>query len=138
MIQVPTNIGNYTDCWAGDSALLKDENLVRIARETGDWSALIVEGQTPTRFTMRVIPGHVFRKIADSALGEVERLSMLFRASCTAISGLEPFKFTTVKDRDYGVLASVDVTDLLDSVNINIVNELGSAAMNRSFLRPKL
>ncbi len=139
MIQAPTNIGTYTECYAADEALLQDANLLRVARETGDWLPLIVDGKTPTRFTMRVIPGHVFRKIVDLEVGSSQRQALLFRAACVGISGIEPFKFSLVKDQEHGLgqLASLEVVDFLDAVDLNIVNELALAVMNRVFLRPK-
>lgn len=137
MIRAPSNIHEYTECYSGDEALIKDENLLRVARETGDWLPLIVDGKTPTMFTMRVIPGHLFRKIVDMEIGSAEKQSVLFRAACVGFTGLGSLKYEAVNDPDLGVIASTKLADFLDSVDTGIVNELATAAMGRVFLRPK-
>ncbi len=66
---------------------------VRIARETSNWQPLLIEGGNPTKFTMRVLPGSVFRTIQDligsGQTGLAMGQALLVRAALRGIVNLE-------------------------------------------------
>jgi len=59
VIKAPSIQHEYTLVWSGDPALSLPEDaeeaarVLRLARETGDWSPLIIEGQQPTLFHLK-------------------------------------------------------------------------------------
>lgn len=68
------------------------ENEWRVARDTQDWSPLIVEGKQPTYFVMRWIPRELFRRWADlrrsGKLGYEEGNVALVRLALVGIENL--------------------------------------------------
>lgn len=111
------------------------ENLIRVARETGEWQPLIT-GPSPTKFVMRVIPGSLFRKLLDANYGSAEFSAMTLRIALTDIV-LAGYKFKTCNHPTFGKIADESVIDVLDAIDMGIVNELSMAAIQRVHLRPK-
>lgn len=164
MIRPPSNIGTYDEFYSKDPDIrqpkprsffddvneiaadmtrdemarqdaIEVENLIRVARETGEWQPLI-SGPSPTKFVMRVIPGSLFRKLLDANYGSAEFSAMTLRIALTDIV-LAGYKFKTCNHPTFGKIADESVIDVLDAIDMGIVNELSMAAIQRVHLRPK-
>lgn len=139
----------YDEYWSGDPAFAQPDkdatdeqrkehqNKVRIARETGDWSPLLIEGMQPTKFVMRALRGRVSRKMVDDIgfgkIGSAELASISFRAAIISIeNGPTDLPAITQVNTDYGAIASMDITDALDALALEIVGELGSTVLARA------
>jgi hypothetical protein len=161
MIAVPSLQNSYDDFWSGDDAILQPPAsqettpvaerqkamqdyvvAIRVARETGDWNAIMSGRGEPTRFRFRQISGDVARKLTDIArTGKAsETNALVFRCALLEIVGAAGFpSFKTAVDRDYialGPIAPVAVTNLLDAVSPEIVNELAACVVSRINLPP--
>ena len=112
----------------------------RVARETGNYAELLVDGEHPTAFKMRPIPSEVLRKMQDlhdaKTLGENEAALIAFRAALVDIVNAGDLKVTRVKDPAFGQLVSLELINALDAFDRNIVTELGGVALT-SGLNPK-
>lgn len=117
-------------------ALEEHERRWEVARETGDYSELLVSGCEPTPFTMRQIPGATFRKLADDhnagTLRLLELSQVAFRCSVVDIPGLAQKVKRNDRHPLYGEMATVEITNYLDSIDHGIVSELGRVALNRA------
>lgn len=97
------------------------------ARDTGQWDGLVKAGHKLTKFTLRIVPALLWRKLIDSMGGELgvrEANSLAVRLALTAVSDLDGFdgrpyvidQNQNMKHLDgYGKVASPDVLDLLDA-----------------------
>lgn len=105
------------------------------ARETGDWSELLIEGKQPTKFVMKQISGDVLRKISDRTqagdIGAAQGQALAFRCAISSIENFD-FKVEHATFADYGKIATVEVANVLDGITTHIVSELGLEAMRRS------
>lgn len=152
MIRPPSNQKPYDDCYSRDPAFAPlpekptDEQIelrarqVRIAREQGDWSALVVEGVPPTVFTFKPLRGNVYRKLIDKGasgrIGGLELSQLAFRAALVDVSNLgieHKIKFGLDETHDdLGPIASRDLADLIDSSDVRIIGELGGEILRRA------
>ncbi len=148
MIRPPSNIRQYDDFYSGDSAIVQIEadadeaakteraRLITVARETGNWQPILVEGGNPTKFTMTLIKGDAYRRLIDMVtedkIGVGQMSAMAFRASIDSISNLGGFQVKRGNRELGGNSAAVEVTDYLDSIDIRIVSELGGEALRRA------
>jgi hypothetical protein len=164
MLRPPSQQNDYDTYWSGDPALeqppasLADDaddaakkahaeakkayaNKLKVAHETGDWSALQREGAQPTKFVMKPVPGTILRKIVDrlgmpaiaGGLGPSEMLAILVRLAIVSIENLGfAHSIEKVKDEQFGQLASTKTTDMLDSIDLSIVTELGKEIRRRA------
>ncbi len=126
-------------------ALEEHRRTVELARKTSDWTALIIPGQAPTRFGFRVIPSELRRRLFDrlgrtdaegnaSASITLDWIQLAFRAALVDVTNLGDVQVKQVK-HELGMLASPAITDVLDSIDPQIVNELGMIAWERSTMR---
>lgn len=152
VIRPPSNIRSYDDFFSGDPALVQladdateDEkkahaNKLRVARETGDWAEILVEGQQPTRFEMQTLKGAQFRRIVDDLMskriGSAEANQLAFLCAIKSVVNLGDVKVTTINDERLGTIAKVDVANALDAITPDIVNELGGQAIRRAQAAP--
>lgn len=120
------------------------ERLLEVARDTGDWTAIVLPGERPARFVMRPLTGNVYREIADAREAGKIRSGKLaqfaFRAAIQNVIDPElgdvSIKFEPT-DR-FGEIATVACADFFDGIDLSIVTELGGYAMRRaSDLTPK-
>jgi hypothetical protein len=151
MLRLPSNQREYDDYWSGDPAFHQpDKNdeaavkehaeKVRRARQTGDWSSLLIEGETPTKFIMRPIKGHQWRWLIDESQRQDEHkmggglfMQLMFRCACVSVKNLGiPVNEKQVKHPDLGMIAPVDIPDTLDAIDSAIVTELADAAFARA------
>lgn len=161
MIRPPSNQKTYDEFWSGDpafrqapptpdtkdpavleqhaKALAEHKRLVKTARELGDWSSILVEGgEHPTKFQMRPIPGHIFRVILDlsnaEAIGPAETNMLILRAALVGVSNLGDVEIRHAVDSAYpklGMIATAEITNLLDAIDIGIVAELAGTVRDR-------
>lgn len=160
MIRPPSNRLPYTDYFSGDpdfdqpvpvqiAGETDDEftkrtadlwkayhHAVRVARERGDWSAITKQGGKPTGFVFRLLPGELVRCLSDSMdrIGKSEFASLVFRAAVISADGFD-FKF--VEHDKLGRIASLTISDAMDSIDFRIVNEFAADIVERAYLRPK-
>ncbi len=152
MIRPPSVQKPYDEFYSGDPAFvqppkdaseaaLKDYAAkVKRARDTGDWSPLLIEGVQPTRFVMQVIKGDQWRWLLDQSsrddefkIGPAEFWHLMFRCALVEVANLgAEVNSKPVKHRHLGAIAPVDVPNLLDTFDAAIVTELASAAFERS------
>lgn len=146
-LRPPSNQTNRDDFWSADPAfvqlpenatdaqILEHANKWRVARETGNFGELLVEGAQPTKFVMRPIPGNVMRKLIDQCaagkLGDYELAALAFRIVLVDVSNFGDTKVKFVNTEDYGRIASQHIVDELDACAPGSVTELGLVAIQR-------
>jgi hypothetical protein len=155
-LRVPSLHKNYETHFSGDPALYQlpknasqeeadaYSDRIRVARETGNWSSLIVEGRVPTTFVMRVIPQKILFTLRDAArageFGEEMFAAWLFRAAVRSISNFDEgqaYKFDIV-DTKYGKEFASDEVIRINEVAPGVIRELAAEAHTRaSDLTPK-
>lgn len=143
----PSNVVAYDDFYSRDPAIIpppadpKDreerDRKLAVARETGDWSEIVVPGATPARFKMLPLKGNVYREICDSLeskrVGSRRMFQVAFRCAIQGV--VDPGLDVTIKTEDterFGKVATADVADYFDRIDIGIVDELGNEAMRRA------
>lgn len=147
MIRPPSNQNHYDMFWSGDPAFVQlDDNPTdaqkeehtrkwRIARETGNYGGLLIEGMQPTRFVVRPLPGDCNRKLIDrmfaGRIGGLELNALVFRAALVDVVGFGDFKVKMVES-EFGPIASHEITNALDESARGCVNELGIEILNRA------
>ncbi len=111
------------------------------ALETAKWDEVLDPSKSPTRFQLRLIPGDQLRKLLVDFSGDLDivALSMAVRIGLRGISGLDKVPtFKWFEHERYGSIVDVAIVDFLDSINRDIVNELGRFVLGRSInLAPK-
>lgn len=163
MLRLPSIQKEYDDYWSGDPAFVQPpkepgkeasdearakwkeavaEHLAKIkrARETGDWSSLLIEGEQPTKFIMKPLKGQQLRFLIDEhmradqfRIGDAQLSSLVFRCAFSAVKNLGvAYNDKPVRHPDLGLIASSDVTDMLDQIDQSIVAELASVAFEKA------
>lgn len=141
----------FADYWSGDSAFQQLsssdataeeikawEQKVRVAREMQDWSALAIEGETPTRFVMRPISYTTLRRLLDDyrtgTVKTAELAALAFRAAIQHVENHPDLvgDIPRTKHPRYGLLASEAFADKVDSIDMSIITELGNAILDRA------
>lgn len=155
----------YDTFYSGDPALLQladgadeetrksYESTIRVARETGQIGPLVVPGEMPTIFKLRAIPGELYREMMDRLrgvrVGPGRLNAMLFRAAVRGVANLrDPDGVEIAVElvpnpiadlREHGLIASPEIVDYLDALDVRIVTELGELALERAMhIAPKL
>lgn len=113
---------------------------IRSARDTGDWTKVIIEGQVPTKFTLEQVDRNVWRELMDRAIlpadsprhiGQVTLNSLLFRLAVRAISGFDKFERLPDPRWDNWTMAPAALVSQLDSIDESIVGEIGAEVFRR-------
>lgn len=148
-LRPPSNIRPYDDFFSGDPAIVQSPpdatkeqiadraHRIQVARETGAWNEVVVDGREPTRFVMQPLRGNFYRTLMDEIsagrVGAGKASQIAFRA---AVKGVVNLGDREVGDRvetdKFGSLAPVEFTDYLDSIDLSIVSELGGEALRRA------
>lgn len=113
------------------------------ARETGDWSAVVVGGLSPSKFTFRPLPGDVFALIQDmlsagvggGGIGFNAALFLIFRLALVSVSDLGDAVVRIVVDDTFprlGPMADAAIVNKLNSWNPALVPELGVELLKRA------
>ncbi len=148
IVRPPSLVRDYDDFYSGDPAIVqlaedasdedkKDhERKLEVARETGNWSGVVVEGAQPTKFTMKPLAGDVYRRMMDMygsrAIGIGELASLAFRCACVGVTNLGDVDTKRTKDDRLGQMAPVKLTNDLDAIDLGIVSELGGHVLRRA------
>ena len=116
---------------------------LKAARETGDWTPMLVPGRSlaeATKFTLLPVDANIWRELLDRAtlpadslrrIGSVSMNAVLFRLAVKAISGLET-RIEREHDPAWGyVMAQSEIVDILDKEDPRIVGDLGNRIMER-------
>jgi hypothetical protein len=119
----------------------------KVARESGNYSALIVEGQQATKFTMQPVNRTVWRAFVDRVLqpadstrriGPITTPSLLFRLAICSVSGIDvQIKRRPHREWDGWEMAEEEIVQVLDSTDPKIVTELGDLMFARMSDIPK-
>lgn len=153
MIQRPPTLQRDFDlCFSGDPAFKQPPKLVgdptdelraeieqyvtrlRVAKETGNWSELLIEGQLPTRFVCRQVDRNVWRSIMDRVIlpgdsprhiGQVTMNALLFRLAVKEITGWDKFERLPDANWDNWIMAPASLVTMLDEIDPRIVGEIG-------------
>jgi hypothetical protein len=138
--RLPGNQHRYDVFWSGDPAFIQGTDAehtrkLEIARETGDWSALLIQGLVPTKFVCRQIPGELKRRIMDrfsaGKIGGQELDALLVRLAVVDVVNLGDFKLGFAADDDWGRLATHALPDVLDEHAPGAVADLAVQIFNR-------
>lgn len=144
MLRLPSLQKEFAFVYSGDDALVQPpedaaaradyDHKLTVARETGDYSALLLEGRQPSQFILRPIPGDALRRLFDGAgkLGNNTLASMSFRLAIVRVVDLAGVEVKHEVDKNLGRIATVGVVNALDSIDPAIVNEAGLHALVRS------
>jgi hypothetical protein len=100
----------------------------RHAEETGDWSALRVQGSSePTRFTVRLIPPDALGKLGDmsaAGTGENELATLAFRLALIDCN-IEGVAVRRVDDDKFGKLADISWLADAGGTGVRLMREIG-------------
>lgn len=154
----PSNQHNRDDYWTRDPAFMQGpthpddkaspealaayakgkeehERKWRVARETGNYAELLIQGAQPTKFIMRPIAGELVRKLIDASLagkiGNLELNALAFRAAIVDVVNFGDVKVQMITS-DLGPIADVAIANELDACAKGCVNELGGEAFSRA------
>ena len=165
MIRLPSLVKAYDAVYSGDPALkqppakpddkapeselaaykkaITDHRAtIEACQETGDWSALTIEGQQPSKFVLGQIDRNIWRTISDRGslpdsnprhLGFGATLALLFRLALRDIPGLTDVKVEREPDPawDNWTMAKPGIVTLLDMADPGIVTEIGFGIWKR-------
>lgn len=130
------------ELWAGP--YVEWERKLKVARETGDWTALLIPGQEPTRFKIRQVPAEVWTKVDSVAKAEgwsnTERVAWLFRlfvVDVTNVPADRGWRMTRTRHPKLGDVAGVELVNLFTGVELVMVEIVEAAAERRSSLPGK-
>lgn len=109
---------------------------LKAAWETGDWSALIKPGETPTKFVLGQVDRTTWRALDDRVrlpssnprhIGMSSLLHLLFRLAIREVAGIDALKVKRLPDSrwDDWVMAQADIVSILDELDSEIVSEIG-------------
>lgn len=158
MLRPLSNQKKYEAFYSGDPAViqlpegLKDKARIKAqkerakkierARETGDWSEVLVNGETPTRFSMRPIPTAHYGELAlrlESARTVEDLYPIYLLAFCIALVDVYPLpedvSVARIKHPKYGDIATTDFLDEAQcggELGAAIIFELGHLAVERA------
>lgn len=136
----PSNQQTWDAIWSQDPALVQGEGTehrrkLELARETGDWSPLLIVGQVPTKFVLRQIPGEFRRRIIDrlnaGRIGGQELDALLVRLAVVDVVALGGFNLKFTIDEEWGRLATYELCNTLDDHAPGCVGELAVQIFNR-------
>lgn len=113
----------------------------KVARETGDYSKLLVEGQQPTKFVLGRVSRTTWRAIQDRTILPIDSerhigfnqvLALLTRLAVRSVPGVD-FKLDHAPDPkwDGWKMAPAEIVEILDETNPGIVAEIGLEALRR-------
>ena len=152
MIKPPSLVADYTLIYSGDPALkpiedpVERERVLEQARETGDWRELLIEGEAPTTFTIRNLPGSVYDywcgEVRRGQLVDREAAALLFRLALTKIDnfGKLVVEHTKIDGHRAAKISVLDeIYSALGGTGSLVVSEIAGHVLTRSepALRPK-
>lgn len=159
MIRPPSLTKTRDDFFSGDPAFIQPpprgdlseeehakavaeyETKIRNAKETGNWSDVLVPGAVPTKFVLEHVDRNVWRSIldrgalpadSDRRIGTGAAMALLFRLALKDIVGFD-LKVERAPDPkwDGWVMAQPDVINVLDRIDTGIVAEIAAGIYTR-------
>ena len=152
MIRTPSAVRDYDAYFSGDSAFEQPptpaegdeynayQAKLTAARETGDWSPLLIAGQVPTKFVLGQVDRTTWRAVTDRAIlpadnprhiGPISMPAIVFRLAVKSIVGMDAFKRQRDERWDGWIMAPASVVDQLDDIDLRIVNEISDQVFSR-------
>lgn len=127
-------------------SLIEYVTTLNAAHDTGDWSALILPGEQPTKFVLQPVDAEDFRELRDLAgldgsnpqrIGDHRAQALLVRMALVDVPGIPDLKAKRSPHPKYGwTMAQAEVIQILDALNPRIVGELAGAILRRVTARP--
>jgi hypothetical protein len=148
VIKPPSLLHEYDLIYSGDPALALPEDAVirehalAVARETGNWQALLIPGQEPTLFTLRPLTGSQYDwwagEVKRRQLVEPEAAALAVRLALTGVKNFGPHKVEPVLV-DGHKLARIEIIDAIYAVPEGrmVVLELATAVIERATTAPR-
>lgn len=128
---------------ADDATRTEHAHRWKVARETGDYSKLLVAGASPTKFVMRQLPPEHFPVLVDmmrSGSGNAEVASLSFRLALQSISNWDGVELKHEIHAKFGLIASLGFlaeAGLTAGQSMGLTTELGGVAFEKAMaLRP--
>lgn len=126
-----------------EKALKEHEHRLNVARETGDYSALLIEGAgEPTLFQMRQLTADAFAYLIGQVYpreGNIATNALAFRFALRSVSNLGEAKVKIVEHDKLGPIASLSFFDkagMPAELAMSIATELGDLVLDKARLRP--
>ena len=130
-----------------ERALYKEESeryvaKLKAAKQTGDWTPLRIEGQTPTKFVLGQVDRNIWRALMDRALlseesprriGQVTLYALLFRLALRSVEGFGDVKVERRPDPNWESweMAQASLVTTFDELDPRIVGEIGGGIFQR-------
>lgn len=153
IIKPPSLQAEYTLIFSGDPSLVLPadeaaaEKALSIARETGQWAAILSQGQgeSPTLFHVRPLIGSLRDwlggEVARRDLAPPEAAVLALRLALRRIEGFGTSKVTWVRENGQQLvdMTLIDEIYAVEGIGRKVVQELGDLVLLRTFeaLRPK-
>lgn len=121
IVRLPSLVKSFDVFWSGDPAFVQlGPNATdaeqeayahrwKVARDTGDHSALLVDGAQPTKFIMRPLSVETFAALVDMArakVGTSEVATLAFRIALESVSNLDGIEVKHEIHPRFGKIAS--------------------------------
>jgi hypothetical protein len=155
MLRAPSTVKNRDEFFSLDEAFKQlpkgaDEAAEReharqwkVARETGDYHQLLIEGQTPTKFVLKPISAEVLGTLVDMANkrdsqgvrvhGDNEIAALALRVALVSVSNFGDAEVAHGLHAKFGMIASLDFLSVLPTqLAANLISELGWLVLNRA------
>lgn len=148
-IRAVSNQKNYDEYWSGDPAFVQlaedaDEEQIKAhvakiehARRTSDWSALAVEGSSPTKFVMRPLRRtqldwliDQYGRLDTKKIGDNILANLIFR--CTLVEVVNCDGFPAFKHENEPYLGKMIPESILACLPRDLVTELAGVAFKRA------
>ncbi len=113
---------------------------IRAARDTGDWSPVIVANEQPTRFTLDQLDPEAWRELqaraqlpadCDRRIEYAVLLMLLFRLAIRSISGWDKIEREPDPNWNNWMMAPRRLVAQLDTLDKSIVGEIGALVLDR-------
>jgi hypothetical protein len=148
MIRLPSYVSDFDVILSTDDAVVqpapdasqadKDEHArkLRVARQTGDYAPVLVEGKVPTRFVCRIVDDEKLRRIIDRVnvtgpdrIGTAEMLALMVKLSLKDVANCAGLKVEKATDETWGRVVGPAT---MQALGRDIVSELGGIIWERS------
>lgn len=128
-------ISRHDDALALPAGEDEREHALQVARDTGDYAPLLVDGKRPERFVLRPVDAIVARRLIDDhtagRLGMNELLAWAFRAALDSVIG----EFV-VKHEEHERYGKVTTRAAIDAFHDAVINEIGLHVWLRAVAMP--
>jgi hypothetical protein len=115
---------------------------IRIARETGDYSDVLVPGARPVKFVLAPLRESQFLDLVDANLGDMTLHATAFRLACVSVVGFElepgkPYQLPKrIEDDRFGAILPRSVIDDLGAGLRLHIRDAATDVVNRAAAMP--